>query len=189
MVDKQGRNANRSGKWLENQVENTLNEYGIPSLYYKQVGTRFGQNIMKREVPGFLLKNVPYINMLGSESRGEFVLQIANKGSVRIECRKQDVAGSVDEKIPYLIGNCYSFEEKDVILILEGDGMRAAAKKFAINAAKAIAYKNVRVMTLNQFKTWAHREFKTTKQVCSEKKNQNMTGLLKRYLANETLYN
>lgn len=160
MADRQGQNANKSGKWLENQVEETLGAYGIPSMFFRKVGTKFGKKIMEQNTPGFLLKNVPYTNMLGGESRGEFVLQRTNKGPVRIECRKQDVAGSVDEKIPYLIGNCYAFEEKDVILILEGEGMRKEAKRFAINAAKSIAYKNVMVMTLNQFKAWARREFK-----------------------------
>jgi len=126
---------------------------------FRKVDTMFGQKIMKQNVPGFLLKNVPYTNMFGSKSTGEFVLQVTDKGPIRIECRSQAVAGSVDEKMPYLIGNCYSFEEKDVILILEGDGMRDAARLFATNAARAIAYKNVQVMTLNQFKSWAKKTF------------------------------
>jgi hypothetical protein len=37
--------------------------------------------------------------------------------------------------------------------------MRESAKKFAISAAKAIAYKNVQVMNLNQFKVWTKRMF------------------------------
>ncbi len=162
VVDEQGRSANRNGKWLEDEVEKTLGKYGIPSIKFRQVGTRFGQKIMKQNVPGFLLKNVPYTNMFGSKSTGEFVLQVTDKGPIRIECRSQAVAGSVDEKMPYLIGNCFSFEEKDVILILEGDGMRDAARTFATNAARAIAYKNVRVMTLNQFKSWAKKTFENT---------------------------
>ena len=157
MVDLQDRQANRNGRWLEDEVENILNGFGVPSLRHSKVGTRFGQNILKQNVPGFLLKSVPYTNMYGGRGLGEFVLQISNFGPVRIECRIQNRSGSVDEKIPFLIGNCYSFEEKHVILVIEGDGMRASAKEFAINAAKAIAHKDVRVLNLKKFERWAAR--------------------------------
>ena len=109
------RSANMAGKWLENEVEKTIMNFGLKSLHYKQVGTRFGKTILRDSPKGFLLKNVPYTNMYGGESRGEFLLQLKNYGPIRIECRNQTVGGSVDEKFPYLIGNCYSFEEKDVI--------------------------------------------------------------------------
>lgn len=159
-VDLQGQKANSNGKWLENEIENTLSNYGILSVYHKQIGKRFGNNVVKdTKAPAFLIKNVPYTNMFGGQSRGEFVLQIKNYGPIRIECRFQKVSGSVDEKIPYLIGNCYSFPEKDVILVLEGTGMREAARNFAKNAARAIAHKNIRIFTLNQFKAWARRKF------------------------------
>jgi hypothetical protein len=85
------RNANKSGKWLEDQVEEILSGYGVSSLMFNQVGTKFGKKIMAKNAPGFLLKNVPYTNMFGVKSRGEFVLQLNNKGPVRIECRNQNV--------------------------------------------------------------------------------------------------
>lgn len=165
MADKQGHNANKSGKWLEDEVEKTLNFYNIPSINFRLVGARFGKKITKQNPKGFLLKNVPYINMYGHESRGEFVLQLSNRGPIRIECRRQDVRGSVDEKLPYLIGNCYSFEEKDIILVIEGKGMREAARKFVVNATRAIAYKNVKVMTCNQFKYWAKKVLSVSNEV------------------------
>lgn len=165
MIDLQGQNANKSGKWLEEQVEGTLKGLGINTIPYSKVGTRFGKKILEENAPGFLLKNVPYINMYGGESRGEFVLQLKDYGPIRIECRMQTVAGSVDEKLPYLIGNCYSFKEKEVILVIEGDGMRSAAKRFITNAARAIAYKDVRVFTLNQFKHWANKTIPPTQTI------------------------
>jgi len=155
------RKANKAGKWLENEVENTINNCGLPSLFYKQIGTRFGKKVMTKYPYGFLLKNVPYTNMFGSTSRGEFVLQLSSLGPIRIECRNQTVRGSVDEKLPYLIGNCSCFEEKNVVLVIEGNGAREAAKRFVKNAARAIPHKNVKVLTLNQFKAWAKRTIKT----------------------------
>lgn len=156
-LDLQGAKANRSGKWLENQIEEALNTCGIRSLFFREVNTAFGETIMNdTSSRGFLLKNVPYINMFGGNSRGEFVLKLNNKAPIRIEARMQTVTGSVDEKIPYLIGNCYSFEEKHVILVLEGDGMREQARKFAKHAAGAIAHKDVRVYNLKQFLGWVN---------------------------------
>lgn len=153
----QGQTANKNGKWLEQQVEDIIVSYDVEKINYRQIGTKFGKKILSINPKAFLIKNVPYTNMYGGISRGEFVLQLKNKGPVRIECRSQRVSGSVDEKIPYLIGNCYAFEEKDVILVIDGDGMRTKAKEFAINAAKSIAHKNIRVMTLGQFKAWANK--------------------------------
>lgn len=154
-VDVQGARANKNGKWLENEIENKINSCGIKSLFFRELSTDFGDKITNDTTSnGFLLKNVPYINMFGGKSRGEFVLKLANKSPIRIEARCQRVAGSVDEKIPYLIGNCYSFEEKNVILVLEGDGMRKQAKTFAKHAAAAITHKNVQVLTLKQFNNW-----------------------------------
>lgn len=151
------RHANKTGKWLEDEVEKTITDYGFSVLHHRDIKTKFGKNIIKDSPKGFLLKNVPYTNMYGEKSTGEFVLQLSNYGPIRIECRNQNVRGSVDEKFPYLIGNCYSFDEKDVVLVVEGSGARSAAKKFVINASKAIAYKKVRVFTLAQFKSWAKR--------------------------------
>lgn len=154
-LDLQGAKANRSGKWLENQIEKALNGCGIRSLFFREISTTFGETIMNdTSSKGFLLKNVPYINMFGGNSRGEFVLKLNNKAPIRIEVRMQTVTGSVDEKIPYLIGNCCYFEEKHVILVLEGDSMREKAREFAKNAAKVIGHKDINVFNLKQFSTW-----------------------------------
>lgn len=156
MADNQGQRANKEGRKLENKVEDLLIDKGVVSLKYTQVGAKTGK-LISSNTPGFLLKNVPYTNMYGGKSRGEFVLQINNRGPIRIECRSQHVGGSVDEKIPYLIGNCLSFDEKEVILVIDGDGIRSVARMFLKNATKAIAHKHISVMTLPQFSNWVDR--------------------------------
>jgi len=160
MTDVQGQNANKSGKYLERQVEEHLNGIGYASTNFSSMGKLFGKKIISQSAPGFLLKNVPYINMYGGQARGEFVLKPTNKPPVRIECRFQNVSGSVDEKLPFLIGNCLAFEEKDVVLVIEGDGMRKSALAYVKNAARAIAHKHIRVFTLTQFKSWANRNLR-----------------------------
>lgn len=161
MTDVQGQKANKAGKHLEKQVENYLNDLGYVPIMFKKVGTPSGKKIMQQEVPGFLLKNVPYTNMYGGSGRGEFVLLSGHQAPTRIECRYQNVSGSVDEKLPFLLGNCLAFEEKNVILVIEGDGMRKAARDFIKSAAKAVAYKDIKVFDLKQFKTWANKNLKS----------------------------
>ena len=143
MPDKQDSNANKSGKWLENEIEKILNSYGIPSIKYRSIGPRFGNKVVKQGAKGFLIKHAPYKNVLGGHSRSEFVLQLANRGAIRIECRRQAVRGSVDEKVLYLFANAVACVEKEVILVVECNGMRKEAKQFLVDKAKSVKYKKL----------------------------------------------
>lgn len=152
-IDPQGSRANSNGKRLENSVETELNKYGIDSLSYAEWLN--GNALIPKGVKGILFKNVPYTNVYGSNSRGEFLLFLQGVADTRIECRSQTVSGSVDEKLPYLLENCKVFEEKNVIVVLEGSGYKAKAKEWFIENAHAVKFKNINVMSLKEFKDWA----------------------------------
>jgi len=159
MVDKQGQAANKNGQWLEDQVETIITDYGLASILHSKINTRSGKKIVEQSEDGVLFKNVPFISAYGTKSRSEFVLNLSGRGPIRIECKFQKVAGSVDEKLHYLVGNLYAFKEKEAIVVLEGDGARKEAKayvKFAAKKAKNIVNKKIMVFTLNQFKSWAN---------------------------------
>jgi hypothetical protein len=162
MADVQGHNANKSGKWLESEVEYTLNNLGFESINLNSIGKKFGENISKSNVPGFLVKNSYYTNMYGKRSRGEFLLQVTNRGPIRIECRRQTRAGSVDDKVATLMGNCVSCEEKEVILVIDGGGMRKERYRYLVDTARAVRFKKIHIMNLNQFKSWANRTLTRT---------------------------
>lgn len=153
-VDPQGSKANMNGKKLENIVEEELCKNGVTSLQYSDWvdGTvttlTHGDN-------GILFKNVPYTNIYGANGKGEFLLFLKGIPDIRIECRSQTVAGSVDEKLPYLLENCKLFDEKNVIVVLEGDGFKTKAKEWFIENAHAVKFKNINVMSLKEFKDWA----------------------------------
>jgi hypothetical protein len=151
------RKANESGLNLENKVEELIKELGMDSIHHSRIGTRFGKKVLTKSPDGFLLKHVPFINMYGEKSHSEFVWQLNNFGPIRIECKQQTVRGSVDEKFPYLLGNCLAFDEKDIVLIMEGEGARESAKRWARLTAKAISHKKVRVFTFPQFRNWAKK--------------------------------
>lgn len=153
-VDVQGQNANKNGKWLEAQVEKELAKYGIKSIMYKKLDTAEGMKFVASCKRGFLVKHVPYINMYGSNAYGEFVLHLFGIGAFRIECRAQNVAGSAQDKLPKLLGDCTCMPENDVVIVLEGDGMTYNAKSWIRKSASAVQHKNIEVKSLAQFKHW-----------------------------------
>lgn len=152
-TDPQGSKANKNGKRLEDLVEAELCKYNIDVLAYNE----WANDVTKisDDAKGVLITNAPYINVYGSRSRGEFLLFLNGFLDTRIECRSQVVGGSVDEKLPYLLENCKAFDEKNVIVVLEGNGYRTKAKEWFIENAHAVRFKNINVMSLKEFKDWA----------------------------------
>ena len=103
---------NATGRSLENQVELLLNNQSYETIEYKEW-------VKNKETDGKLLvKQFPYISIYESKCRTEFVL-IDNGRRIRIECKWQQVSGSVDEKFPYLYLNAVErWEEKESILVV-----------------------------------------------------------------------
>lgn len=60
---------------------------------------------------------------------------------IRIECKWQQSAGSVDEKLPYLYLNTIeAMPEKHIVIIIDGDGFKEGAKKWLRDAVKDKKY-------------------------------------------------
>jgi hypothetical protein len=85
----------------------------------------------------------------------------------RIECKWQQSAGSVDEKFPYLYLSCVeTMPEENVILLVQAQGARREAVQWLRDAVERRPYandrgraKNIRMMDLAEFMTWANRAF------------------------------
>ena len=152
-VDPQGSKANENGQKLEDLVEAELCKYGVKVLAYSSWLDDLEE--LDPTTEGVLFKNVPYTNVYGSRGRGEFLLFLRGFADTRIECRSQTVSGSVDEKLPYLLENCKVFDEKNVIVVLEGNGFKTKAKEWFIENAHAVKSKNINVMSFKEFKDWA----------------------------------
>jgi len=158
--DKQGTRANKSGKNLEDNVEFYLcDNFDIVSKQYRNWFNSKETETSK----GTLLKNVPYINIYGGNCRGEFVLSCNGRKDIRIECRKQTVSGSVDEKFPYFFANAVTFEEQNVLLVVEGDGYKFGAKEWLRDSVNAVKHKNILMLSFEEFKEWANNELKEFK--------------------------
>jgi len=149
----QGKVAKSNGHALENRVEELIISYDIISLTYKEwISSRFGV-----DTEYVLLKNVPYTTIYGGSGRSEFLLLkngYSLDNGIRIECRSQQVSGSVDEKLPYLFESALAFRQHNVIIVLEGYGFKRGAREWLKARCASIKYKNIRVLTFEEFKQW-----------------------------------
>lgn len=114
---------------MEQQCERLFLDKGYISYNYSEIKKHPEKIKGHRYV---LLKNVPYITIYGSVGHTEFVAWDTKTGrKVRIECKYQKSAGSVDEKLPYLYLNAvFRYPEKEVIILIEGDGFKKGAKEW-----------------------------------------------------------
>ena len=123
MDEQQGSKANRKGKELEEEFERKCSEeLGIPCLEYRDWRKSDRQ-------PNVLIKHKPYKPLFGRYGYMEFYL---NKADCRIECRSQDVRGSVKEKYPYLVESYVNSPDhpSKMILILKGDAIEDDVKNY-----------------------------------------------------------
>ena len=145
----QGAESNLTGSWLETTVELQLKQRHIPVFEYTHdLGN--GHLFYKTRA----VRRVPYTSIYGCHSVSEFVLHHMER-SVRIECRVQETAGSVDEKFPYLLWNARDrMPENEVIIILHGEGARRQAVEWLRRECGRIESKRIRVQTLSEFYAW-----------------------------------
>jgi len=158
----QGNIANSSGNVLEQTVISTFKAKGFEIEMYRvweKNPNKYGDEL--------LLKNVPYETIYGHSGNTEFLLKSKSRSlEIRIECKWQQSAGSVDEKFPYLYLNCIeSMPEKDIVIVVDGGGYKQGALDWIKNAIKDNKYqnedtqKNIKIMSLIDFIKWANSNF------------------------------
>ncbi|MCB1156531.1 MAG: 4-diphosphocytidyl-2C-methyl-D-erythritol kinase [Leptospiraceae bacterium] len=160
---KQGTKGNVTGNLLEQTVRSVLMQKGFHIIKYKEY-----ESNSERLWNELLLCNVPFITVYGHSGNTEFLLKSKKYNlEIRIECKWQQSSGSVDEKLPYLYLNCIeAMPEKDIIILIDGDGFKEGAIRWLRNAVKKKLYtsslnveKNILVMDLKGFLTWANNTF------------------------------
>ena len=158
-----GKSANITGNQLEKAVQTVLLDKGFEIEMYRK-WEKNPENYGKE----LLLKNVPFRTIYGHKGNTEFLL-LSEKYDlrIRIECKWQQSAGSVDEKLPYLYLNTIeAMPEKDIMILIDGDGFKSGAKEWLRNAVKEKLYTTeenndttVLVFSLAEFFTWANNTF------------------------------
>ncbi len=158
-----GTKGNITGNQLEKAVQTVLSGKGFDIQMYRHWNKnpqKFGNEL--------LLKNVPFETIYNHKGNTEFLL-LSKKYNlkIRIECKWQQVAGSVDEKLPYLYLNTIeAMPEKDIIILIDGDGWKKGAKTWLKSAVEKRKYtteknnnKNIMIFSLAEFFTWANNTF------------------------------
>ena len=160
----QGGNANSSGSTLEGTVVGTLQSKGFQQISYrewKKSPAKYGDEL--------LLTNVPFTTIYNHDGNTEFLLRSKKFGlEIRIECKWQQVPGSVDEKFPYLYLNCIEqMPEQRIIIIIDGGGAKMGSVKWLKDACRNKKYtdarsreKEIEVMNLAEFLVWANKAFR-----------------------------
>ena len=158
----QGSKANKCGNALEQIVKGTFSKKGFIEVPYKKYiknPLKFGEEL--------LIRNYPFISIYGHKGNTEFYL-LSKKYDckIRIECKWQQVAGSVDEKYTYLYLNCVeTMTEIDIILLLDGGGYKKEAHDWLKNAIAQKKYqsnssnKNIQLLDVKEFMIWANNRF------------------------------
>lgn len=156
-----GANSNATGSQLEVAVKTVLTGKGFELVNYRvweKNKSHYGEEL--------LLANVPFTTVYGHKGNTEFLL-ISKKYELhmRIECKWQQSAGSVDEKLPYLYLNAAeAMPENDILILIDGSGWKAGAINWLKDAVAKRKYnlpeqKNILVFSLMEFFTWANKTF------------------------------
>lgn len=161
-MSKQGLYANQFGGTLETIVISVFKSKGFQVISYKeyQLNPEQGDNL--------LIKNVPFTTIYGHPGKTEFLLiSKSNNLKMRIECKWQQVAGSVDEKFPYLYLNCIkAIPEKDILIIIDGAGAKKGSLQWLKEACKNKLFidddkcKNIQIMSTMEFIAWVNETFR-----------------------------
>lgn len=155
-----GSKSNITGNLLEKTVKTILEGKGFKLINYRvweKNKDKYGEEL--------LLENVPFTTIYEHKGNTEFLL-ISKKYNleIRIECKWQQVSGSVDEKLPYLYLNAIeAMPENNIIILIDGNGWKTGAIKWLKDAVNQKKYtnnenynKNIRVFNLTDFITWAN---------------------------------
>jgi hypothetical protein len=158
-----GTKGNVTGNQLEVAVKTVFSGKGFQIVNYRvweKDPEKYGKEL--------LLENVPFTTIYEHKGNTEFLLLSEKyKFKIRIECKWQQVAGSVDEKLPYLyLNSIEAMPEKMIMILIEGAGWKAGALKWLKDAVKNKKYttkenndKTILVFNLAEFFTWANNTF------------------------------
>lgn len=148
MIQQQGRKSARNGRIAEQLMR-------AAEMFCERVRwNEYQQKFSTLSTHDLLVLRQPYTTIYGTRGHREFLLQLNRRsqiyihdddGMIRtgIEFKHQDVAGSVDEKLPYIIENFIESEPplRNLWIVLTGSywksGRGASAHRYLIRKANA----------------------------------------------------
>lgn len=148
-------------KTLAPKIPDKWNNYfepfaGSAAMYLNVVDKK--PNIFSfKQIDNFLFEDYPFETVYGTKGRSEFLLRAPQfMDDTRIECKWQQVGGTVDEKYPYLLLNMEKCPENDIIIIYGGGGYREEAIGWMQTQAEKMS-KNVRIYSTDDALVWINK--------------------------------
>lgn len=130
----QGGRANKSGRTAEEVISTVL----------AQRGCRFE----RQKLIGRGIYDTPLYADFYIQARDEYPIGLI------IESKWQDISGSVDEKLPYLVLNVKECYPCPAIIVLHGGGFRPGAEQWL---RRQIDDRLIYVFRLEEFLSWCNR--------------------------------
>lgn len=134
VVQQQGQQATRNGRLAEDVIADTLTRRGLRFARQKRIGKGIFETDL---VADFYIPEIPRI------------------GQLAIESKWQQVGGSAEEKLCYLVENIRHCYPCPVIVIIDGGGFRAGAIRWLRSQADGDQF--VAVFNLVEFLTWCNQ--------------------------------
>jgi len=148
----QGKQANFTGRMLENQIISRIKESGYTEVKSDKSFINinfFEDNIVTRHC--YIGKSVYETNLFTD-------ILLFNKekfpNKLAIEIKWQQISGSVDEKYPYLVLNIKEKFPCPAIIILDGGGYKKGSKDWV---KKQVDNKLIGVFSISEFLIWVNK--------------------------------
>lgn len=150
-MEQGGKTANKTGKALEEFITHRLEESGYTFVDKKNWKTAryLDQPIYTRQL--YLCQSI-----YGTPVYGDFVIFHPEKypHCLILESKWQQVAGSVDEKLPFLVKNIKEKFPADAIVIIDGGGFKKGAIEWV---KKEIGGRLLNVFSMVDFQKWVNK--------------------------------
>ena len=131
----QGRTANRNGRAAEDVITTILTQRGYPPVRQYPVGMGIFETALYAD---FYIPSLPPF-----------------PNGLIIESKWQQVGGSAEEKLCYLVENIRTCYPCSVIIMIDGGGFRPGAVRWL--RAQAGQHRLFAVFTLGEFLSWCNR--------------------------------
>lgn len=132
----QGQRANQNGQTAEIVIDAVLHQKRLAAVRQYPIG----------------------LGIFGTPIRVDFYLPIAPgyPSGLILEAKWQEVGGSVDEKLPYLLANIQHCYPSPAIVVIDGLGFRSGAIAWL---RTQVGGNLIAVQNLQEFVTWCNRSF------------------------------
>lgn len=147
-----GKEANKTGRELERFVRGGFDRRDYLKVTTKEFDRQFGQ-----DAPIYAEQYYMGDSIYGTPFKIDFVAYhpLIWPEGLALECKWQQVAGSVDEKFPYMFNNLSEKSKYPFAIVLDGGGYKPGAYRWL---RRQVGGKFVALLSMADFHTWINKK-------------------------------